>query len=237
MRSIRPPGAPDPGADDTHTCTFTWDDGTAAQQQKAYDFLARTTPELNMLVSFLNETLTRFLPRATSPPPLVVDAPAPRRGSSGTSARAPPRTAGDVRAPADPRRTDTGRESDTPLATALARERCRESPRGVDIPTRGHVAKNVGQLPDRRRVQHGIGHRRHAGHGHGGGVILHRVIEWSVANRWIVLVLAAFVVAAGIVAMRGTRLEALPDRRAALYKVDENGVPRVQIISLSLVGR
>jgi Cu(I)/Ag(I) efflux system membrane protein CusA/SilA len=41
--------------------------------------------------------------------------------------------------------------------------------------------------------------------------MLHRVIEWSVANRWIVLVLAAFVVAAGIVAMRGTRLEALPD--------------------------
>jgi Cu(I)/Ag(I) efflux system membrane protein CusA/SilA len=41
--------------------------------------------------------------------------------------------------------------------------------------------------------------------------MLHRVIEWSVANRWIVLVFAAFVVAAGIVAMRGTRLEALPD--------------------------
>jgi Cu(I)/Ag(I) efflux system membrane protein CusA/SilA len=41
--------------------------------------------------------------------------------------------------------------------------------------------------------------------------MLHRVIEWSVANRLIVLVFAAFVVAAGIVAMRGTRLEALPD--------------------------
>ena len=41
--------------------------------------------------------------------------------------------------------------------------------------------------------------------------MLHRVIEWSVANRLIVLVFAASVVAAGIVAMRGTRLEALPD--------------------------
>ncbi|HET9332074.1 MAG TPA: CusA/CzcA family heavy metal efflux RND transporter [Gemmatimonadota bacterium] len=41
--------------------------------------------------------------------------------------------------------------------------------------------------------------------------MLRRVIEWSVANRWIVLVFAAAVVAAGIVAMRGARLEALPD--------------------------
>ncbi len=41
--------------------------------------------------------------------------------------------------------------------------------------------------------------------------MLHRVIEWSVANRLIVLIFAASVVAAGIVAMRGTRLEALPD--------------------------
>jgi Cu(I)/Ag(I) efflux system membrane protein CusA/SilA len=41
--------------------------------------------------------------------------------------------------------------------------------------------------------------------------MLHRVIEWSVANKLIVLVLAAFVVAAGIVAMRDTPLEALPD--------------------------
>src|SRR5688572_1420431 len=41
--------------------------------------------------------------------------------------------------------------------------------------------------------------------------MLRRVIEWSVANRLIVLVFAAAVVAAGIVAMRGTRLEALPD--------------------------
>jgi len=35
----------------------------------------------------------------------------------------------------------------------------------------------------------------------------------------------------------GYVFEALPDRRAALYKVDENGIPRVQVISLSLVGR
>ena len=41
--------------------------------------------------------------------------------------------------------------------------------------------------------------------------MLRRVIEWSVANRWIVLVFAAAVVAAGIVAMRGARLAALPD--------------------------
>ncbi|HYO48067.1 MAG TPA: CusA/CzcA family heavy metal efflux RND transporter [Gemmatimonadota bacterium] len=41
--------------------------------------------------------------------------------------------------------------------------------------------------------------------------MLHRVIEWSVANRLIVLVFAAFVVLAGIVVMRRTRLEALPD--------------------------
>jgi len=31
--------------------------------------------------------------------------------------------------------------------------------------------------------------------------------------------------------------EALPDRRAALYEVDDNGIPRVQIVSLSLTGR
>ncbi|HEU0078879.1 MAG TPA: efflux RND transporter permease subunit, partial [Longimicrobiaceae bacterium] len=41
--------------------------------------------------------------------------------------------------------------------------------------------------------------------------MLKRVIEGSVANRFIVLVLAAFLGAAGIVALRGTPLEALPD--------------------------
>jgi len=41
--------------------------------------------------------------------------------------------------------------------------------------------------------------------------MLKRIIEWSVANRFIVLVLTAFVVAGGILAMRRTPLEALPD--------------------------
>ncbi len=41
--------------------------------------------------------------------------------------------------------------------------------------------------------------------------MLHRIIEWSVSNKLIVLVLAAFVVVGGIVAMRDTPLEALPD--------------------------
>ncbi len=41
--------------------------------------------------------------------------------------------------------------------------------------------------------------------------MLPRVIEWSVANKLIILVLATFVVAAGIVAMQRTPLEALPD--------------------------
>ncbi len=41
--------------------------------------------------------------------------------------------------------------------------------------------------------------------------MLKRLIEWSVANRFIVLVLTAFAVAGGIVAMAGMPLEALPD--------------------------
>ena len=41
--------------------------------------------------------------------------------------------------------------------------------------------------------------------------MLKRIIEWSVDNRLIVLVFTAFLVAAGIVAMRQTPLEALPD--------------------------
>ncbi|MDX1623826.1 MAG: CusA/CzcA family heavy metal efflux RND transporter [Gemmatimonadota bacterium] len=41
--------------------------------------------------------------------------------------------------------------------------------------------------------------------------MLRRVIEWSVSNKLIVLVFAALVVVAGIVAMRDTPLEALPD--------------------------
>src|SRR5688572_24152904 len=41
--------------------------------------------------------------------------------------------------------------------------------------------------------------------------MLKGVIEWSVANRLVVLVLTAFLAGAGIVAMRRTPLEALPD--------------------------
>ncbi len=41
--------------------------------------------------------------------------------------------------------------------------------------------------------------------------MLKRIIEWSVANRFVVLVFTAFVVAGGIVALRRTPLEALPD--------------------------
>jgi hypothetical protein len=37
--------------------------------------------------------------------------------------------------------------------------------------------------------------------------------------------------------INGYVFEALPDRRAALYKVDESGIPRVQIVSLTLTGR
>jgi hypothetical protein len=35
----------------------------------------------------------------------------------------------------------------------------------------------------------------------------------------------------------GYVMEALPDRRVALYRVDENGIPRVQIAALTLSGR
>lgn len=41
--------------------------------------------------------------------------------------------------------------------------------------------------------------------------MLKRIIEWSVANRFIVIVFVAFAAAAGVVAMRQTPLEALPD--------------------------
>jgi Cu(I)/Ag(I) efflux system membrane protein CusA/SilA len=41
--------------------------------------------------------------------------------------------------------------------------------------------------------------------------MLKRIIEWSVANKLIVLIFTAFVVAAGVVAMKRTPLEALPD--------------------------
>jgi hypothetical protein len=35
----------------------------------------------------------------------------------------------------------------------------------------------------------------------------------------------------------GYVFEVLPGNRAALYRVDENGFPRVDIVALSLVGR
>ena len=41
--------------------------------------------------------------------------------------------------------------------------------------------------------------------------MLKRVIEWSVENKFLVLLFTAFVVAGGVVAMRHTPLEALPD--------------------------
>ncbi|HSL69825.1 MAG TPA: CusA/CzcA family heavy metal efflux RND transporter, partial [Longimicrobiales bacterium] len=41
--------------------------------------------------------------------------------------------------------------------------------------------------------------------------MLKRIIDWSVANKFIVLVCTAFAVAAGIIALRRTPLEALPD--------------------------
>jgi copper/silver efflux system protein len=41
--------------------------------------------------------------------------------------------------------------------------------------------------------------------------MLTRIIEWSAANRFIVLVLAMFLAAAGVMALRSTPLEALPD--------------------------
>jgi Cu(I)/Ag(I) efflux system membrane protein CusA/SilA len=41
--------------------------------------------------------------------------------------------------------------------------------------------------------------------------MLKKLIEWSVANKLIVLVFTAFAVAAGVIAMRNTPLEALPD--------------------------
>ena len=41
--------------------------------------------------------------------------------------------------------------------------------------------------------------------------MLGRVIEWSVRNRFIVLVLTAFLAAGGVAALLRTPLEALPD--------------------------
>ena len=41
--------------------------------------------------------------------------------------------------------------------------------------------------------------------------MLKRIIDWSVANKFIVLVFAAFATAAGVIALRRTPLEALPD--------------------------
>src|SRR5687768_2156880 len=41
--------------------------------------------------------------------------------------------------------------------------------------------------------------------------MLKRLIEWSVENRFIVVILAVFLVAGGLIAVRRTPLEALPD--------------------------
>jgi copper/silver efflux system protein len=41
--------------------------------------------------------------------------------------------------------------------------------------------------------------------------MLKRIIGWSVENRFVVLILAAFVAVAGVLAVRSTPLEALPD--------------------------
>ena len=52
--------------------------------------------------------------------------------------------------------------------------------------------------------------------------MLKKLIEWSIANRFIVLVLAAFAVAGGIIAMRRTPLEALPDLSDVQVIVETN---------------
>ena len=41
--------------------------------------------------------------------------------------------------------------------------------------------------------------------------MLKRIIEWSIENKLLVLLFAVFAAAAGIVAMRQTPLEAIPD--------------------------
>ena len=41
--------------------------------------------------------------------------------------------------------------------------------------------------------------------------MLHRVISWSVRNKFVVLLLASMLTVAGVWSMRTTPLEALPD--------------------------
>ena len=41
--------------------------------------------------------------------------------------------------------------------------------------------------------------------------MLRRIIDWSIANRFLVLALTAFAIAGGIIAITRTPLEALPD--------------------------
>jgi Cu(I)/Ag(I) efflux system membrane protein CusA/SilA len=55
--------------------------------------------------------------------------------------------------------------------------------------------------------------------------MLKRIIEWSAANRFIVIVFVAFAAAAGVVAMRQTPLEALPDLSdvQVIVQVDYDG--------------
>jgi Cu(I)/Ag(I) efflux system membrane protein CusA/SilA len=55
--------------------------------------------------------------------------------------------------------------------------------------------------------------------------MLKRIIEWSAANRFIVIVFVAFAAAAGIVAMRQTPLEAIPDLSdvQVIVQVDYDG--------------
>jgi copper/silver efflux system protein len=52
--------------------------------------------------------------------------------------------------------------------------------------------------------------------------MLRKLIEWSVANKFIVLVFAAFAVAAGVMAMRRMPLEALPDLSDVQVIVETN---------------
>lgn len=72
----------------------------------------------------------------------------------------------------------------------------------------------------------------------GRGEVRTRDIVWDLMyHTWVEVIdlTQARVVASHTI--DGFVFEALPDRRVALYKVDNNGIPRVQIVSLLLNGR
>src|SRR5207302_6003845 len=96
-------------------------------------------------------------------------------------------------------------------------------------PPRGRESRHRRQLPHRCREQSA---RRPADlHGAGGQIaMIGSVITWSTRNTFLVLLATAFIVFAGVYAVRHTALDAIPDlsdTQVIVYTEDPGQAPQV----------